>query len=115
MQIVHAWDAQEISTPHKISSRKLMAYEHALVVMLDLKPHETLLPHITPVDVFFYILDGEGEVKMQVGPRSYTKKDGTKKATKAGRLTIDDVLWLGDIIDEVKDKMNEYFLEDSTD
>jgi quercetin dioxygenase-like cupin family protein len=64
MQIVHAWDAQEISTPHKVSLRKLMAYEHALVVMLDLKPNETLLPHITPVDVFFYILDGSGEVKI---------------------------------------------------
>lgn len=58
---------------------------------------------------------GEGEVKMQIGPRSYTKKDGTKKATKAGRLTIDDVLWLGDIIEEVKDKMNEYFLEEISD
>lgn len=58
---------------------------------------------------------GEGEVKLQVGPRTYTKKDGTKKATKAGRLTIDDVLWLSDIIEEVKDKMNEYFLEESAD
>jgi hypothetical protein len=58
---------------------------------------------------------GEGEVKLQVGPRTYTKKDGTKKATKAGRLTIDDVLWLSSVIEEVKDKMNEYFLEESAD
>lgn len=58
---------------------------------------------------------GEGEVKLQVGPRTYTKKDGTKKATKAGRLTIDDVLWVSDVIEEVKDKMNEYFLEESAD
>ncbi len=57
---------------------------------------------------------GEGEVKLQVGPRSYTKKDGTKRTTKAGRLTIDDVLWLNDVIEEVKDKMNEYFLEESS-
>ena len=58
---------------------------------------------------------GEGEVKLQVGPRTYTKKDGTKKTTKAGRLTIDDVLWVSDVIEEVKDKMNEYFLEESAD
>ncbi len=58
---------------------------------------------------------GEGEIKLQVGPRSYVKKDGTKKTTKAGRLTIDDVLWLNDVIEEIKDKMNEYFLEESSD
>ena len=56
---------------------------------------------------------GEGEVKVQIGPRSYTKKDGTKRSTKAGRLTIDDVLWLSEIIDEVKEKMDGYFLEES--
>lgn len=58
---------------------------------------------------------GEGEIKLQVGPRSYVKKDGTKKTTKAGRLTIDDVLWLNDVIEEIKDKMNEYFLEEVSD
>ena len=58
---------------------------------------------------------GEGEVKVQIGPRSYTKKDGTKRTTKAGRLTIDDVLWLTEIIDEVKEKMDGYFLEESAD
>ena len=57
---------------------------------------------------------GEGEVKVQIGPRSYTKKDGTKRSTKAGRLTIDDVLWLTEIIDEVKEKMDGYFLEESS-
>ncbi len=57
---------------------------------------------------------GEGEIKLQVGPRSYVKKDGTKRTTKAGRLTIDDVLWLNEVIEEVKDKMNEYFLEESS-
>ncbi len=57
---------------------------------------------------------GEGEIKLQVGPRSYTKKDGTKKTTKAGRLTIDDVLWLNDVIEEVKDKMNDLFLDQTS-
>jgi hypothetical protein len=57
---------------------------------------------------------GEGEAKLQIGPRSYTRKDGTKRTTKAGRLSIDDVLWLNDVIDEIKEKMNTYFLEESS-
>ncbi|MDY6971123.1 MAG: hypothetical protein SV775_02225 [Thermodesulfobacteriota bacterium] len=56
---------------------------------------------------------GDGEAKLQVGPRTYTKRDGTKGTTKAGRLTIDDVLWLNEILEEVKDKMNEYFLDEA--
>jgi len=56
---------------------------------------------------------GEGEPKLQIGPRIYTKKDGSKSNTKAGRLTIDDILWLSDVIEDVKEKMNGLFLEDS--
>jgi hypothetical protein len=55
---------------------------------------------------------GEGEPKVQIGPRSYTKKDGSKSTTKAGRLAIDDVLWLNEILDKVKDRLNEYYLEE---
>lgn len=54
---------------------------------------------------------GNGEPKLQIGPRSYTKRDGTKTTTKAGRLAIDDVLWLGEVPEEVKEKMNAYYLE----
>ena len=56
---------------------------------------------------------GEGDPKLQIGPRFYAKKDGSKSARKAGRLTIDDVLWLDEIIEEVKEKMNDHFLEGS--
>jgi hypothetical protein len=48
-----------------------------------------------------------GEPKMQIGPRILKKRDGTDRApAKAGRLTIEDLLWLYDIIDEVKDEMS---------
>ena len=34
------------------------------------------------------------------------KKDGTPRApVKAGRLTVEDVLWLYDVIDEVRDEL----------
>lgn len=50
---------------------------------------------------------GEGEPKLQIGPRILMKKDGTERApAKAGRLAMEDVLWLYDIIDEIKDELS---------
>ena len=54
---------------------------------------------------------GEGEPKLQIGPRIYVKKDGSKSNVKAGRLSIEDVNWLDDIIEEIKEKLNQYYLE----
>ncbi len=54
---------------------------------------------------------GDGEPKLQIGPRTYTKKDGSKSATKTGRLSMDDVLWLEEILEQVKEKMKKHFLE----
>jgi len=49
---------------------------------------------------------GTGEAKVQIGPRILLKKDGTDRApVKAGRLTIEDLMWFYDIIDEVKDEL----------
>ena len=49
-----------------------------------------------------------GEAKVQIGPRILLKKDGTERApSKAGRLTIEDLMWLYDIIDEIKDDLSE--------
>jgi len=49
---------------------------------------------------------GEGDAKIQIGPRLFTKKDGGKSRRKAGRLTMEDLLWLYDVIDEIKDEMS---------
>ena len=43
--------------------------------------------------------------KVQIGPRVYTRKDGEASQRKAGRLTLEDISWLYDIIDEVKEEM----------
>jgi hypothetical protein len=53
---------------------------------------------------------GDGEPKLQIGPRTYTKKDGSKGATKTGRLNMADILWLEETIEAVKEKMKGYFL-----
>jgi hypothetical protein len=48
---------------------------------------------------------GNGEPKVQIGPRIVIKKDGGESQRKAGRMTIEDLMWFYDIIDEVKDEM----------
>jgi hypothetical protein len=49
---------------------------------------------------------GDGEAKLQIGPRILKKKDGTDGApVKAGRLSVEDVLWLYDLLDEIKDDL----------
>ncbi len=48
-----------------------------------------------------------GEAKLQIGPRLLRRKDGGERApAKAGRLTVEDLLWFYDIIDEVKDELS---------
>jgi len=48
---------------------------------------------------------GDGEPKVQIGPRIFTRKDGQESQRKAGRLTIEDVMWFYDIIDDVKEEL----------
>jgi len=49
---------------------------------------------------------GEAQSKLQIGPRILKKKDGGDRApVKAGRLSIEDLMWFYDIIDEVKDEL----------
>lgn len=50
---------------------------------------------------------GDGEPKLQIGPRMFMKKDGTESQRKAGRLTIEDLMWFYEVIDEVKDELSK--------
>ena len=50
-----------------------------------------------------------GEAKVQLGPRILRKQDGSDRApVKAGRLTIEDLMWLYEIIDEVKEELSAH-------
>ena len=51
-------------TPHGVDVRKLFDSEHVQVVEIKLLPDEGLKKHITPVDVFFYVLEGKGIVEI---------------------------------------------------
>ncbi len=50
---------------------------------------------------------GDGEAKLQIGPRIFIKKDGGESQRKAGRLTIEDLMWFYDIIDEIKEELSD--------
>lgn len=71
MKINVVKDMQIAETPHKLDVRKLYDNASAQAMHITLQPGEALKPHITPVDVFFYILEGApevlvGEEKIQV-------------------------------------------------
>lgn len=53
------YQKQEIKdTPHKIDVREMYNKESAQAMLMALKPGESLKPHKTPVDVFFFIVEG---------------------------------------------------------
>ena len=48
---------------------------------------------------------GDGDPKLQIGPRVFVKKDGTESQRKAGRLSLEDLLWFYELIDDVRDEL----------
>ena len=64
MKIVKVKEQKIVETPHKVDVRKIYDTEKAQAIHITLKPGEALLKHITPVDVFFYVLEGTGIVEI---------------------------------------------------
>jgi quercetin dioxygenase-like cupin family protein len=64
MKIIKVKEQQVVDTPHKVDVRKLYDHDSAQVMYITLQPGESLKPHITPVDVFFYILEGTTDVRV---------------------------------------------------
>jgi len=64
MNMVRVSEQPSANNPHGIDVRRVYENEHALASHLTLKPGEKLIRHITPVDVFFYVLEGTGIVEV---------------------------------------------------
>jgi quercetin dioxygenase-like cupin family protein len=47
---------------HNVDARLIYNKPYAQSIIISLKPGESLKPHKTPVDVFFYVLEGKGIV-----------------------------------------------------
>ncbi len=63
------------ANPHKVDTRLLYDKDSAQAVHIQLNPGESLKPHLTPVDVFFYIL--EGTPTIHVGDEKQTLEPDT--------------------------------------
>lgn len=81
MKIINVKETSVIETPHKVDVRKLYDYDNAQAMHITLQAGEALKPHITPVDVFFYIL--EGTVDVRVGDETISiEKDNLVESPK---------------------------------
>ncbi len=81
MKIINVKELPIIETPHKVDVRKLYDYDNAQAMHITLQAGEGLKPHITPVDVFFYVL--EGAVDVRIGDETITvEKDNLVESPK---------------------------------
>lgn len=62
MKINKVNDTPIVDTVHKVDIRKMYDKDTAQTMHITLQPGEALKPHITPVDVFFYVLEGSPEI-----------------------------------------------------
>ncbi len=58
MVITKYKNQQVKDTPHKIDVREMYNKESAQAMLMSLQPGESLKPHKTPVDVFFFVVEG---------------------------------------------------------
>jgi quercetin dioxygenase-like cupin family protein len=58
MKITKYCDQPIKETPHKLDVREMYNKESAQAMLIALKPGESLKPHKTPVDIFFFVLEG---------------------------------------------------------
>ncbi len=90
-------ETRTVDTPHGIEARKIHENEHVQVMYLKLAPGESLRPHATPVDVFFYVLEGRGAVTIgdeTVEVTAETIVDSPRDVPHHWRNTGDSVLRL---------------------
>lgn len=64
MKITTVSEVSAQQNPHHVDVRPVFSSPHAMAVVITLQPGEALKKHITPVDVFFYVLEGTGIVEI---------------------------------------------------
>jgi mannose-6-phosphate isomerase-like protein (cupin superfamily) len=64
MKITNYKNVQTKKNPHGVDVRKIHENDDVQVIHLLLKPGEKLKPHKTPVNVFFYVVEGTGIVEV---------------------------------------------------
>ncbi|MEI7433204.1 MAG: cupin domain-containing protein [Methanomicrobiales archaeon] len=64
MQVTDVSQVVSGPNPHGVDARKIYDSPHAVAVVITLNPGESLRKHITPVDVFFYVLEGRADIEI---------------------------------------------------
>ncbi|MFA4848542.1 MAG: cupin domain-containing protein [Methanoregula sp.] len=73
MKITDVTKVQSGPNPHHVDARKIYDTANAIAVVITLQPGESLKKHMTPVDVFFYVLEGTGIVEIGTEREAVTK------------------------------------------
>jgi len=73
MKITEVAQLTSIKNPHNVDVRKIFESPNTSAVVITLKPGEALKKHVTPVDVFFYVLEGTGIVEIGDERQSVSK------------------------------------------
>ena len=68
--MINAKAVTTINPMHNVKAGPVYDTEHAIAVHITLEAGERLKPHVTPVDVFFYVL--EGDVTVEIGDERET-------------------------------------------
>ncbi len=64
MEAMKWYDMPKLNTSCGIDGRRMYDKQHAQIVHLMLDPLAVVEPHSTPVDVVFYVLEGEGTIEV---------------------------------------------------
>jgi len=64
IKITEVAKVASIKNPHNVDVRRIFESPDTSAVVITLKPGESLKKHVTPVDVFFYVLEGNGIVEI---------------------------------------------------
>ncbi len=64
MKIAKVKETASFQNAHGVDARKIYQTPNAEIIHMTLTPGQTLKRHTTPVDVFFYILEGTGIVEV---------------------------------------------------
>ena len=64
MKIITVNQGKEAYSRDSVTGRKLLSKPETEVVHMELAPGKSLPVHRTPVEVFFYVLEGTGEIEI---------------------------------------------------
>ncbi len=64
MTIISAKSGATLSKIHQVKTKTVYDTGNAMAVHITLEAGEHLKPHITPVDVFFYVLEGTPTIEI---------------------------------------------------